>query len=65
MPLYDFKCNSCEKKFEKLVPINERENVKCPECGCKAEQLFTFTGGIFTDKCLIGNKGQKGTGGFS
>jgi putative FmdB family regulatory protein len=30
MPLYDFKCRSCESKFEALVL---KKTPKCPECG--------------------------------
>ena len=29
--LYDFECQNCNHKFEKLVRINEHPD--CPECG--------------------------------
>lgn len=34
MPIYEFKCKSCEKVFEELVPMNtEGDRLKCPQCG--------------------------------
>ena len=37
MPIYEYMCNSCEKKFEKLVramsSASDGEKVKCPGCG--------------------------------
>ena len=33
MPMYDFKCNSCGVKFDKLVSISSIEQgVECPDC---------------------------------
>lgn len=34
MPIYEFKCNTCEHVFEELVPMNtEGDLLKCPACG--------------------------------
>ncbi len=34
MPIYEFKCKSCEKVFDELVPMNtEGDSLKCPKCG--------------------------------
>ncbi|PKM82671.1 MAG: zinc ribbon domain-containing protein [Firmicutes bacterium HGW-Firmicutes-14] len=42
MPAYDFKCKTCEHKFSVRISINERDQVKCPECGSPSvQQLFT------------------------
>lgn len=30
MPIYEFKCRSCESEFEKL--IFNRDDVVCPDC---------------------------------
>ncbi|MBU4534007.1 MAG: zinc ribbon domain-containing protein [Eubacteriales bacterium] len=33
MPIYEFRCDKCGHRFEKLCPMGETgENVKCPEC---------------------------------
>lgn len=42
MPFYDFKCNACGYRFAVNVPMRERKNVTCPECGARElTQLFT------------------------
>ncbi len=33
MPIFEFKCGSCGKEFERLVFRSEEDDVKCPECG--------------------------------
>jgi putative FmdB family regulatory protein len=38
MPIYDFICNECGNKFDKFLPISERESpIKepCSKCGLK------------------------------
>lgn len=32
MPTYDFDCSECGARFERLVPVEQRET-DCPECG--------------------------------
>ena len=48
MPIYEFRCEDCEKPFEKLVRAF-REEVACPECGsASVERLlstFAMSGG--------------------
>jgi putative FmdB family regulatory protein len=47
MPLYDFKCRQCGKKFEELVKLGETP--ECPKCGAAdPERLFAATAGIST-----------------
>ncbi len=31
MPIYEFRCNTCRKKFEELVSSRDAE-VRCPKC---------------------------------
>ncbi len=35
MPIYEFRCQECGKKFTVLVRMSEREKVKCPACESK------------------------------
>ena len=46
MPLYEFQCRSCEKRFETLVSHKEFDDpVKCPDCGSEEtdRRLSTFS----------------------
>lgn len=37
MPLYEYECRVCGKRFEKVVPLSERERVR--HCGKRAKLL--------------------------
>ena len=46
MPIFDFKCNECEKEFERLTKSSEK-TPECPLCGSlntqrKEVQKFGF-----------------------
>lgn len=33
MPIYEFRCNACGHRFEKLCPMGENgANIDCPKC---------------------------------
>src|ERR1022692_4084886 len=39
MPIYEYKCQDCGTKFEKLVrKTSEDAGVECPSCGQKAQR---------------------------
>ncbi len=43
MPIYEYRCKSCGKKFEKLIRGSEK--VKCPGCGKGSlDKLFSVFG---------------------
>jgi len=31
MPIYEFKCSTCEKEFEEIV-TSKNNSISCPEC---------------------------------
>lgn len=35
MPIFEYKCKSCDKDFEKLVFAGEENDISCPECSGK------------------------------
>jgi len=62
MPIYEFKCRKCEKRFEALRPINDDgRDLTCPECGDRRpEKVFsTFA----TSSVTGGGCGGGGGGG--
>ena len=46
MPIYEYLCKKCSKRFEKLV-FEDKEKITCPSCGSdEAEKQFSsFSGG--------------------
>jgi putative FmdB family regulatory protein len=56
VPLYEYKCEKCGHKFEKIEKYSAPETRKCPECGSKAKReisssaiQFKGTGWYVTD----------------
>lgn len=45
MPIYEYKCNACDKQFEELVK-NDQAKVKCPDCGQETEKLMSSNNAI-------------------
>lgn len=42
MPMYEFLCEACEHRFEKILPIERRNLRKCPECGERKLRKLLF-----------------------
>ena len=42
MPIYEFQCTKCNKKFEKILPISSKEVVYC-DCSEKSEAKKAFS----------------------
>ena len=47
MPVYDFRCNECGYKFEKLILRPNGKTEKCAHCGSLAQRLISPVGIIF------------------
>lgn len=64
MPLYDYLCEACGKKFEEFRSMAERKNAPCPICGKPAEKQISsfFTGGNASRQRGGGNCGNTGFG---
>lgn len=53
MPIYEYTCQSCNKKFDQLVrTMSSDAKVKCPECGSPktARALSVFAVGAESPK---------------
>jgi putative FmdB family regulatory protein len=40
LPLYEYKCEKCGHRFEKIESVSASEVKKCPKCGGRAERLL-------------------------
>ena len=41
MPLYEYQCQKCGHRFEKIQKFSDALVKKCPECGGKVEQMLS------------------------
>ena len=41
MPLYEYQCEKCGHRFEKIQKYSDRMVKKCPECGGPVEQMIS------------------------
>jgi putative FmdB family regulatory protein len=44
MPTYEYRCEKCKKRFERVEHVAEHEKAKlrCPKCGSvKVERIFS------------------------
>jgi putative FmdB family regulatory protein len=69
VPLYEYQCQACHFRFEKLQRLSDPPPKKCPECGGKVVQMmsapavqFKGSGWYVTDYARKGDGGD-GTGG--
>lgn len=48
MPVYDYRCTSCETRFEVNRPMGATaQGTCCPSCGEEAKRVFTPVGVAF------------------
>ena len=38
MPIYEYLCNDCDTRFEKIV-LNKQQEIACPKCASKKASL--------------------------
>ncbi len=59
MPIYEFSCKNCKKKYDELVKYDETgkyPGVQCPDCGSKKKERlvsmvsFAFSNPVGTDR---------------
>lgn len=69
MPLFDFECRTCGKRFEQLLRRTDRdEDVACPDCGrTDAKRLLSAPAPLHGDGGLraTGGGGGCGSSGFT
>jgi len=69
VPIYEYLCQKCGHKFEKIQKFSDRLIKKCPECGGPVEQTITApavqfkgTGWYVTDYANKGGKDKSASG---
>ena len=68
MPLYEFECEKCHHRFEKIQSVSAPDP-ECPKCGSKVERIlhapavqFKGSGWYVTDYDKSGNKPDSKSG---
>ncbi|MCZ2154439.1 MAG: zinc ribbon domain-containing protein [Bryobacterales bacterium] len=57
MPIYEYRCLHCGRKFEKIRRVSERDQpAECPEC--KSKETAPQVSGFATSGC--GSGGSRG-----
>jgi len=41
MPIYEYICQSCQKRFEKIQKVSDPQCKKCPSCGSRLKKLVS------------------------
>jgi len=69
MPLYEYQCQSCGHRFEKIQKFSDAPLASCPTCGGALEKLlsspaiqFKGSGWYITDYARAGKGGEGGAG---
>ncbi|HEX9120807.1 MAG TPA: FmdB family zinc ribbon protein [Terriglobales bacterium] len=64
MPLYEYECQACHFRFEKLQRLSDPPPKKCPECGGKIVQMMSAPAVQFKGSgWYVSDYQRKGSGG--
>ena len=68
MPLYEYQCEACGHRFEKIQKFSDAPETTCPKCGGTVHKLmsspafqFKGTGWYVTDYAKKGTETKAGT----
>lgn len=68
MPLYEYECPQCGRRFEEIVPFSRADEVSCESCGYqKPERLMSTFATAFASAggSVGGSSCSSGSSGFS
>jgi putative FmdB family regulatory protein len=63
MPLYEYECENCGRRFERLQSINDEPVRQCPECAGAVHKIFHAAGIIFKGSGWYITDSRKATSG--
>lgn len=64
MPIYEYECEQCGVRFERLQRMSDPPLSDCPECGSRVHRVMQPVGIIFKGSgfYVTDNKGRSSTG---
>lgn len=62
MPIYEYRCLSCEHTFEKFQSVNDPAVESCPACGGRVKKVLYPAGLIFKGSGFYITDSRKDTG---
>ena len=69
MPLYEYQCDACGRRFERIQKFSDPPVTECPECGGAVRKLlsspaiqFKGSGFYITDYARSGSTSESGKG---
>ncbi len=61
MPIFEFKCSSCGKEFERIIFSSDEQKVDCPSCGCAdTERMLSVFAGAGIEKAAACSHSHSG-----
>lgn len=48
MPVYTYECRNCDKKINKMSPMDKRDEQVCDVCSTDLERKIVFTGSVWS-----------------
>ncbi|MFA5787170.1 MAG: zinc ribbon domain-containing protein [Actinomycetota bacterium] len=56
MPIYEYRCETCGERFEKLVPMAKADEAACPSgvSGHQVRRLLSVIGGLIGSSASAG-----------
>lgn len=61
MPVYEYRCRTCEHQFEIQQSINDDNLTDCPECGGDLRKVFAPVGIAFKGSGFYKNDARSGS----
>ncbi len=61
MPIYEYQCEDCGVRFERLQSMSAPSTGVCPECGGKVHRVISSVGVIFKGSGFYVTDNRKST----